>query len=307
MSRKALDRLNLRLHINEDHDYEGNTDPWCNEREWLKKPIELRSSIEKKAIHKYLLSFMHLRLLCHHLGMTHEHGISVLASSAQLFEYEFQRMSVWNSGDPAKHPWLVLEGSVVVQVPFQKHISFSIEKLLRPGELFGEIGILNDTKKRTASILTGDNNTLLLRLDRNIFLSELGPFFQKIYLERYLFLRSMKTFQCWSNIQLKLFAQLISERTVHYGDPIASEGNNIQNNYFLQILRRGHVRVEKGTSFSWNNLGTKDFIIKRLPLKVYPHLTYRHLFMNSLSLSLSLSSFFSSLYTQQHVFEKRYF
>ena len=124
MSRKALDRLNLRLHINEDHDYDtGTTDPWYNERLSLKKPIDLRTSIENNAIHQYLLSFMHLRLLCHHLGMTNEHGISVLASSAQLFEYEFQRMSVWNAGDQAKHPWLVLEGSVVVQVQFQKQQS----------------------------------------------------------------------------------------------------------------------------------------------------------------------------------------
>ena len=151
-SRKGLDRLNLRLHINEAHDFEVNADPFEEEIRLLHNDPDLRSTQDQRKIYHYLDSHIHLRLLCYYLGLKKEHGISVLAKTAVLEEYEFQRTAVVSAGDPASHFYIILEGSVKILVPFQDHISLATERVLHPGETFGEIGLLNGARTRTAGI-----------------------------------------------------------------------------------------------------------------------------------------------------------
>ncbi len=244
-SRKALDRLNLRLHINEDNDYEVESDPYQTHKELLRQSPETRTAIQTKKIHLFLEAQIHLRLLCHYLGMSNEHGIEVLSRTAQLSEYEFQRTSVWETGDEANHFYIVLYGSVSIQVPFQNHLALATERILHPGETFGEIGLLNGARTRTAGIRTADNNTSLLHIPRETFIRELGPFYNAKYTHRLKILNKCPAFTSWPQSKIKFISQVLYERTVHLGDAIASEGDNVENKYFLMILRRGQVRVDK--------------------------------------------------------------
>ena len=244
-SRKALDRLNLRLHINEDHDYEVTTDPFSQHKLLLQKDPAQRNQEEVQMIAEFLEAQMHLRLLCHYLGMTNEHGIDILAKGAQLEQFEFQRTSVWEAGDLASHFYIVLFGKVSVQVPFQDHLALATERVLYPGETFGEIGILNRALRRTAGIRTADNNTSLLSISKELFIRELGPVYLRKYQDRLRVLKQNKAFSSWPESKMKFLAQTIYEKSVHLGDAIACEGDNVENKYFLMLLIRGHVRVDK--------------------------------------------------------------
>ena len=243
--RKGLDRLNLRLHINEGVTL-NEVDPFATEIDLLTNTSpETRSPEEINALYNYLFSHLHLRLFCNRNGMTNEHGIRVLAQTAQLSRFDFQRTSVWEAGDPASHFYIVLEGSVSIQVPFQNHIALATEKILYPGETFGEIGILNASRKRSAGIHTAQNHTSLLHIPREIFVQELGYYFRAKYEKRLSVLRACPAFKNWPLAKLKFVAQVIHERTVRLGDPVAKEGNNVETKFFINLLRRGQMRIDK--------------------------------------------------------------
>jgi CRP-like cAMP-binding protein len=256
-SRKGMDRLNLRLHINE-----GASLP---DDEPFKDEIDLLTNSDPKArtkenlisIYKYLNSFIHLRILCHNLNMTTKHGLTVLAETAKLTSFAFARTSIWEAGDLASHFYIVFDGAVSIQVPFQQHIALATEKILFPGQTFGEIGILNAVRTRSAGVHTVLNNTMVLHIPRETFITNLGPYFHRKYQERLSILRIHPAFKNWPLSKLKFICQVLCERTVQFGGEVASEGKNIKNKYFINILRRGQIRIDIKLS-DQNNKQLKD-------------------------------------------------
>ena len=86
---------------------------------------------------------------------------------------------------------------------------------------------------------------MLLHIPREIFLKELGHYFYKKYTHRLQVLQTLPAFQHWPIGKLRFLCQVLYERTVHLGNPIAKENKNVENRFFVNILRRGHIRIDK--------------------------------------------------------------
>jgi CRP-like cAMP-binding protein len=263
--RAALDRLNLRLHINEGDADADEADPHAAEIEILRRDPLQRGRSEKRALAKYLLSRIKLRMLCHFLGMTNEQGTDVLAATARLVEFEIPYSSVWEAGDPADGFYIVLEGEVTIQVPFLGHLALATEVSLKSGATFGEIGLLNKAHVRTAGIHTAQANTRLLYIPAELFLQTLGDRFRAKYVSRYEFLRKLDAFKHWPEPSLRTMAQVVHERTVHMDELVAEENSQVDNRDFLQILFRGHVRLEKKCVL--NNNDNTEAVLPLLKLR----------------------------------------
>ena len=246
----------MKLEVLENHcrvgefDYDDQDDASHSEELRILSDVnpEDRTPEEVCLVKEYLNSFIHLRLFFKQLNLPECDTGKIIDIGARHFTLErwpFHRRRIWSSGDPAEHFYLVHRGGIAIQVPFKSREALSTVTEYREGEFFGDIGLMNNRKTRTAGASTCEDNTLLLRLHKTIFLEKFAVHFRRIYERRYEVLSYLPAFRSWPKESLYFLGQIAFRQAEKMGGCIAEEGSHVANKKFIAVLIKGQVRVEK--------------------------------------------------------------
>ncbi|KAI9207816.1 cyclic nucleotide-binding-like protein [Polychytrium aggregatum] len=196
-----------------------------------------------------------------------------------LQEFEPNR-AVFKQGDPATSWYVILKGSVVVEVQEPTGETITVSRL-GPGDGFGELALVNSAP-RSATILT-QSRCFTVAVDKEPY-SRIMKFIHKSQLhETVIFLRSVQIFSDWTMVALMSVASTFNFKTYEPGEVIMMQNMPIKEVCFIRsgqcmlsrvILTRGRrVNVVIGELNRGEYFGEEAILEQQDNGKVLSHYT----------------------------------
>ncbi|KAJ1569331.1 hypothetical protein HK405_006566 [Cladochytrium tenue] len=161
--------------------------------------------------------------------------------AAMTYQSVEEHRAVFRQGDPSLAWYIILSGTVLVQVSLSGAVEDSrVVRRMEAGEGFGDLGLLNN-KTRSATIVTATRCefAVVLKEDYNRVLRFMH---NKNIAEMANFLKSVPMFADWTTDSRRSIAQFMTFRSVAPGSMIIQEGAKCDELFFV---RRGSVELFK--------------------------------------------------------------